>query len=112
MRPRPRATFACPAAKPAPEFDFFLRRNFDESNFSAIFGSEAFLGWSSGRIEIQVFANVEHMTNVPAFSVPFTPVQQPIHLIEDDVTNATFGARFKIDLGSRLKSLATTSVGF
>jgi hypothetical protein len=107
------AHYICvPCGAASPEFDFLLRKNFDESNFSAIYGGEAFLGVSTGRIQFQVFANIEHMTDVPAFDVPFSPAQQPIRLVEDDVTNATFGARFKIELGSRLKSLATTSVGF
>jgi hypothetical protein len=101
-----------PCGEASPEFDFALRRNFDKSDFSAIYGGEVFLGVSTGNIEFRVFATVEHMTNVPVFAVPFTPVQQPIHLVDDDVTNATFGAQFKIELGSRLKSLATTSVGF
>lgn len=43
-----------------------------------------------------MFATVEHMTDVPAFDVPFTPVQQPIHLVEEDLTKATVGVRVKI----------------
>ena len=90
---------ACGAA--SPEFDFALKRNFDESNFSAIYGGEAFLGVSTGNVEFRVFVTVEHMTNVPAFSPLFTPAQQPIHLVDGDLTNATFGARVTItDLGA------------
>jgi hypothetical protein len=89
-----------PCGAGSPEFDFSLKRNFDESNFSAIYGGEAFASWTGGNIEIRLLATVEHMTNVPAFDVPFTPVQQPIRLIEDDLTNATVGVRVSYDLGS------------
>jgi hypothetical protein len=80
------------------EEDLVLRRNFDESNFSAIYGGGGSLGVSSGNLTFEVFVTVEHMTNVPVFAVPFTPEQQPIHLKEDDLTNATVGGRVSVDL--------------
>jgi hypothetical protein len=85
----------CPAS---PECDFSQKLNFDESNFSAIYGGKAVFGVSTGKVRFEAFVTVEQWTDAPAFSQVFTPDQQPIHLIKDDLTAIAAGLNVTFEL--------------
>jgi hypothetical protein len=88
-------TRAGPLGKDNPEFNVRLSQSFSESNFSAIWGGSAYVGYRfTPSAEVRMFGTIEHMTDVPYLVNPITPSQQPIHLAFDDLTEAVWGARF------------------
>jgi hypothetical protein len=85
--------------KASSEFNVLFDTNFDQTNFSAIFGGGAGYRFNGG-IEIRIFANVDEMTNVPIVRVPTTPSQQPWELGEGEPTNVTVGGSVLVPIGS------------
>jgi hypothetical protein len=84
----------------SPEFNVLFDTNFDQTNFSAIFGGGADVGYRfNGGIDLKFFVNVDEMTNVPFVRVPITPPQQPWKLDEDNLTNVTVGGRVVVPIG-------------
>jgi hypothetical protein len=67
----------CPIAEQVVD----LSRRFNSSEFSAVVGVDAKFGWQiNPSLKIQVEGGYQHTTNTQFFSVPITPVQQPIKL--------------------------------
>jgi hypothetical protein len=101
----------CPICPNVDDRDITLRVTVDDGVSSLAVDGQAFVGYRFGQAEIRLFANVTHLTDAPYIALPVNPAEA-LRIEEDDLTSATVGARFKIELGQRLKSVATTSVGF
>jgi hypothetical protein len=92
--------------------DVTIGASADDGISSLAVDGSAYVGYRfTSNVELRIFGSVTHLTDAPYVHIPVNPTD-PLRIDEDDLTSATVGAQFKIELGSRLKSLATTSVGF
>lgn len=90
-----------PCGGASPEFNVQLQRDFSSSHFSVIVGGSVNVGYRfNPNTELSLSGTVEHMTGVPFFDVPTTPIQQPISLGRDSVTNLAIFASLKIAFGA------------
>ena len=85
-----------PCGIASPEYDVSLQRGFNDSRFSVIVGGTVHLGYQfNASTGMFVKGTVEHMTDVPFFQVPTTPVEQPIFIDYGASTNASVMAGFR-----------------
>jgi hypothetical protein len=88
-----------PCGIASPEYDVSLQRGFNDSRFSVIVGGTVHLGYQfNSNVGVFVKGTVEHMTDVPFFQVPTTPVEQPVFVDHGAATNASFMTGIRVIL--------------